>query len=117
MSNGNISLWELPTDISQPMPKEPVKLCAPPTAMNFHHPVCASCMSQMCLACEVWYITTRQQCRYMRKKQAERTGHWIVRSCFGGCNESFVLSGSEECKVQNPPVGVSSEHDRTFMLA
>ena len=28
MSDGNISLWELPTDFSQPMPKEPVKSCA-----------------------------------------------------------------------------------------
>ena len=28
MSNGNISLWELPADLSQPMPKEPVKSCA-----------------------------------------------------------------------------------------
>jgi len=27
MSNGNISLWELPSDLSQPMPTEPVKSC------------------------------------------------------------------------------------------
>ena len=39
--------------------------------------------------------------RYVRKRQPERTGHWIVRSCFGGCNESFILSGSEECKARN----------------
>ena len=30
MSNGNISLWELPADLSQPMPKDPVKSCATP---------------------------------------------------------------------------------------
>jgi WD40 repeat protein len=30
---------------------------------------------------------------------SQRTGHWVIRSCFGGCNQSFVLSGSEECKV------------------
>ena len=28
MSNGNISLWELPADLNQPMPKDPVKSCA-----------------------------------------------------------------------------------------
>ncbi len=34
MSNGNISLWELPADLNQPMPKDPVKSCAilPPAA-------------------------------------------------------------------------------------
>ncbi|KAK9865403.1 hypothetical protein WJX84_007229 [Apatococcus fuscideae] len=29
----------------------------------------------------------------------ERRGRFVVRPCFGGYNEAFVLSGSEECKV------------------
>ncbi|KAK9838625.1 hypothetical protein WJX74_000090 [Apatococcus lobatus] len=29
----------------------------------------------------------------------ERRGRFVVRPCFGGFNEAFVLSGSEECKV------------------
>ncbi|KAK9820308.1 hypothetical protein WJX72_008774 [[Myrmecia] bisecta] len=29
----------------------------------------------------------------------EKQGRYIVRSCFGGLNQAFVLSGSEECKV------------------
>ena len=38
-------------------------------------------------------------CRYDGPHPSQRTGHWVIRSCFGGCNQSFVLSGSEECKV------------------
>ena len=28
---------------------------------------------------------------------------FVVRPCFGGYNEAFVLSGSEECKVRHLP--------------
>lgn len=40
------------------------------------------------------------RCRYDGPHPSQRTGHWVIRSCFGGCNQGFVLSGSEECKVQ-----------------
>jgi len=39
------------------------------------------------------------RCRYDGPHPSQRTGHWVIRSCFGGCNQGFVLSGSEECKV------------------
>lgn len=29
---------------------------------------------------------------------------YVVRSCFGGYNDCYVLSGSEECKVQSSPL-------------
>lgn len=29
----------------------------------------------------------------------EQRGRFVVRSCLGGINQAFVLSGSEDCKV------------------
>ena len=37
---------------------------------------------------------------------------YIVRSCFGGYNDSYVLSGSEECKVR---LAASRSHTGTIM--
>lgn len=32
----------------------------------------------------------------------EQKGRFVVRSCLGGINQAFVLSGSEDCKVRHP---------------
>ncbi len=95
MSNGNISLWELPADLSQPMPKDPVKSCAARPMPSVR------VMTHLRLLCSTMHLRDYRARRYVRKRQPERTGHWIVRSCFGGCNESFILSGSEECKARS----------------
>ena len=31
----------------------------------------------------------------------EQKGRFVVRSCLGGINQAFVLSGSEDCKVRH----------------
>lgn len=36
---------------------------------------------------------------YEGSRQPDKTGRWLIRSCFGGVHQRFVLSGSEECKV------------------
>lgn len=60
------------------------------------------------LSGRTWWITQPSAstgagvigCRYSGAHPSGRTGHWIVGCCFGGANQSFVLSGSEECKVR-----------------
>lgn len=34
-----------------------------------------------------------------QEQEQQRSGRYVVRSCLGGYNQAFVLSGSEESKV------------------
>ena len=42
-----------------------------------------------------------------RGSSQEQRGRFVVRSCMGGINQAFVLSGSEDCKVCSQLVGVA----------
>lgn len=50
----------------------------------------------------------------------EQKGRFVVRSCLGGINQAFVLSGSEDCKVGQPmcmPWSISVLAGATFFGA
>lgn len=55
----------------------------------------------------------------VRKFQGAKHGFYIIYSCFGGVNQNFVASGSEDCKVyiwhktREKPIIVLSGHSQT----
>jgi len=55
----------------------------------------------------------------LRKYQGAKHGFYIIHSCFGGANQNFIASGSEDCKVyiwhksREKPIIVLSGHTQT----
>lgn len=55
----------------------------------------------------------------VRKFQGASQGYYIIHSCFGGVNQNFVASGSEDNKVyiwhrnREKPIAIYSGHSRT----
>ena len=55
----------------------------------------------------------------LRKFQGAKHGFYIIHSCFGGLNQNFIASGSEDCKVyiwhknREKPIIVLSGHTQT----
>lgn len=55
----------------------------------------------------------------LRKFQGASQGYYIIHSCFGGVNQNFVASGSEDNKVyiwhrnREKPIAIYSGHSRT----
>lgn len=55
----------------------------------------------------------------VRKFQGCTQGYFVIHSCFGGANQNFVASGSEDSKVyiwhrnHEKPIAVYSGHSRT----
>lgn len=55
----------------------------------------------------------------LRKFQGAKHGFYIIHSCFGGINQNFIASGSEDCKVyiwhknREKPIIVLSGHSQT----
>jgi len=64
----------------------------------------------------IWDINARA---LVRKFHGITQGHYAIHSCFGGLNQSFVASGSEDNKVyifqvrRDEPIAVLSGHSRT----
>ena len=54
----------------------------------------------------IWDINARA---LVRKFNGITQGHYAIHSCFGGLNQSFVASGSEDNKVYIFQVGNTEE--------
>lgn len=55
----------------------------------------------------------------VRKFQGASQGYYVIHSCFGGVNQKFIASGSEDNKVyiwhrnREKPIAIFSGHSRT----
>jgi WD40 repeat protein len=64
----------------------------------------------------LWNLKDRS---LVRKFQGASQGYYIIHSCFGGVNQNFVASGSEDNKVyiwhrnREKPIAIYSGHSRT----
>eukprot|EP01135_Chromosphaera_perkinsii_P001218 Nk52_evm17s162 gene=Nk52_evmTU17s162 len=88
----NISIFDLETEAKI---KE-IKECEPITSLTLSSDGKKILVNVKDQAIHVWDLETFQ---LVRAYHGQKQGRFVIRSCFGGVNESFIASGSEDCKV------------------